>query len=202
MTNENAQAYPLQWPLGRQRTKSRTDNYQFRQQHDRQRHSVGKGVENILAELRRMGATDVVISSNIALRADGLPRSGQGQPADPGVAVYFKYDQQPVALCCDQWTKVEDNLWSIFLTLEAMRGIDRWGAAKLQATFTGYAALPAPDVEPWWQELGVTPIASVEEIRGAYRTLVKQHHPDAGGNHDRFIAIQGAYERAMKERGQ
>ena len=43
--------------------------------------------------------------------------------------------------------------------------------------------------------LGVAPGATVEEIRRAYRALVKRHHPDAGqGSVTRFLEIQEAYE--------
>jgi hypothetical protein len=201
MTN-NIQAYPLQWPLARPRTANRQVTYAFRQQRTRARHTVGKGVDNIYHELRLMGATDVVISSNIPLRRDGTPRSGEAQPHDPGVAVYFNYDKAPVCLACDQWTHVEDNLWSIYLTLEAMRGIDRWGAAKLAATFTGYAALPPPTATaPWSDVLGVDRYAPWDDVRDVYLAQVKLHHPDNGGDPDKFRAVQTAYEQAKQERG-
>lgn len=42
--------------------------------------------------------------------------------------------------------------------------------------------------------LGVTPQASGEEIKAAYRSLVKQHHPDAGGDDDTILALNAAWE--------
>lgn len=205
MTNDNAQAYPLQWPLDRPRNQVRFPARFVTNTRGgygaRRRHSVGQGVETILAELRRMDASSAVISSNVQLRGDGLPRSGQPQPTDPGVAVYFKFERQDVCLACDTWTTVEDNLWAVALTLEAMRGIDRWGAAKLKATFTGYAALPAPAGALWWEVLGLHDRATLEQVRDAYRALARAHHPDAGGTHEEFVRIQSAYDVAMKVRG-
>lgn len=198
-TSDSAQAYPLQWPISRTRTKSRKDA-RFSSGgpgggYNRRAHSVGESVRAILDELKRMGAKDAVVSTNIVLRNDGLPRSGQSQPNDPGVAVYFKYSGQPVCLACDQWAKVEDNLWAVALTLDAMRGIDRWGAAKLEATFTGYAALPAPAGSAWWEVLGVAQGAAAREVYAAYRSLVKQHHPDVeGGDKEKFLKVQSAYQ--------
>jgi curved DNA-binding protein CbpA len=51
--------------------------------------------------------------------------------------------------------------------------------------------------------LGVAPGASLNEIRSAYRRLVKQYHPDAAGERalPRFLAIQAAYERLVDGEG-
>ena len=35
--------------------------------------------------------------------------------------------------------------------------------------------------------LGVTSQATAAEIKSAYRQLVKQHHPDAGGDDERIL---------------
>ena len=45
-----------------------------------------------------------------------------------------------------------------------------------------------------YEELGLKKNASKEEIKSSYRRLVKRHHPDAGGEKDRFLAIQIAWE--------
>ena len=42
--------------------------------------------------------------------------------------------------------------------------------------------------------LGVTPEASPAEIKAAYRSLVKRHHPDAGGDPQRILALNAAWE--------
>jgi curved DNA-binding protein CbpA len=52
-------------------------------------------------------------------------------------------------------------------------------------------------VETHYEILGVSPDATPDDIRVAYRRLAKQYHPDV--NHDpdageRFIAVQQAYE--------
>ena len=46
----------------------------------------------------------------------------------------------------------------------------------------------------FYEELGLKKNATKSEIKSSYRSLVKQHHPDAGGNKERFIAIQNAWE--------
>jgi curved DNA-binding protein CbpA len=54
-----------------------------------------------------------------------------------------------------------------------------------------------------YRTLGVAPGASLNEIRSAYRRLVKQYHPDAAGERTlpRFLAIQGAYEMLVDGEG-
>ena len=45
-----------------------------------------------------------------------------------------------------------------------------------------------------YKELGLNKSATLDQIKSSYRKLVKQHHPDAGGEKDRFLAIQHAWE--------
>jgi len=42
--------------------------------------------------------------------------------------------------------------------------------------------------------LGLKKNATKSEIKSSYRSLVKKHHPDAGGEKERFLAIQNAWE--------
>ena len=62
------------------------------------------------------------------------------------------------------------------------------------------AAVPAASVpassfarDPY-QVLGVAVTATAAEIKAAYRTLVKRHHPDAGGDDQTILALNAAWE--------
>ena len=57
--------------------------------------------------------------------------------------------------------------------------------------FLGEPALAAADP---YRVLGVSPAASAAEIKAAYRALVKQHHPDAGGDHRTILELNAAWE--------
>ena len=61
----------------------------------------------------------------------------------------------------------------------------------------GIRALPlvasSPGQDPY-RVLGIAPTASAAEIKAAYRALVKQHHPDAGGYEHTILALNAAWE--------
>lgn len=46
----------------------------------------------------------------------------------------------------------------------------------------------------FYEELGLHKNATKNEIKTSYRSLVKKHHPDAGGEKERFLRIQNAWE--------
>ncbi|WP_320666552.1 J domain-containing protein [Prochlorococcus sp. MIT 1307] len=45
-----------------------------------------------------------------------------------------------------------------------------------------------------YQTLGISPSASSAEIKAAYRNLVKQHHPDTGGDQQIILKLNAAWE--------
>ena len=64
-------------------------------------------------------------------------------------------------------------------------------------------APPPPPPKPRWHEvLGVTPDASWNEIRGVYKILAKQYHPDRRGvgYDEKMKQINGALQQAKAER--
>jgi len=46
--------------------------------------------------------------------------------------------------------------------------------------------------------LGVAVNASAEQVKDAYRILVKKHHPDMGGDAELFRRVQSAWEEFSK----
>ncbi len=55
------------------------------------------------------------------------------------------------------------------------------------------------DVEVWYEVLGVSKNAHKEEIKRAYRALVKRYHPDnPGGDIEKFKHIQDAYSSVCR----
>jgi hypothetical protein len=46
--------------------------------------------------------------------------------------------------------------------------------------------------------LGLAWPCTAAEVKSAYRKLVKRSHPDGGGSHAKFLALQAAYEEALQ----
>jgi len=203
-------AYPLCWPLNKPRRTNREfgrfgksvvrgDNA-WRSKEDV---SVADACQRLQAELDRIGAREVVLSTNLRTRIDGLPRSDQPRPTDPGVALYFQLKGKPHCLPCDTYRLVEHNICALAAHIEATRAIERYGVADLAAMFTGFQALPSPEtagVPPWRVVLGCPAAKTFEEVKQAYRQRASETHPDRdGGDADKFNLVQQAWVMAQQE---
>jgi hypothetical protein len=213
--NEPAQRYPLSWPAGWKRTPatqrrraafSRAGDWRnsispsgqvSRVRGASRALTVADAIARVTGELERLGATAEILSTNVELRLDGLPRSGQPEPKDPGAAVYFRLTGAPRCLACDRWDRVADNIAAIAQHIDALRRIDRYGVGTMEQAFAGYAALPAT-TEDWWLVLGVTQDATLDDVETAFKRLARQHHPDVGGDHDRMARLSAAREVARQ----
>lgn len=49
-----------------------------------------------------------------------------------------------------------------------------------------------------WETLGVSRDADEDTVKKAYRKLAMKHHPDKGGDPEKFKEIQGAYDKITK----
>ena len=205
-------AYPLQWPEGWPRTGGayrQSARFSKKAYGNRSPDSltIADGVERVLRELERMGygRNDIVISTNVELRLDGLPRSDRSNPDDPGVAVYWRTRKGVnKVMAIDQYTRAADNLASVAATLDAMRAIERHGGAQiLDRAFTGFTALPAPNGARSWRDVmtfgASTPTA--DQLRQRFRELASDRHPDKGGTHDAMVELNAAFEQAKLEIG-
>lgn len=202
------QRFPLLWPLARPRTKNRR-TAAFNKKVPKGNHmetrqlSIADALGRLQAEVDLLKVSDYTLSTNLALRLDGLPRGDQGNPADPGVALYFTLKGEPHCLPCDTYDRVADNIAAIAKHIEATRAIERFGVASLKEMFTGFTALPAPGAQrPWRVVLGLEDMDPVYpvNVEEAYRALAKKAHPNApGGSHDAMVELNRAKDEALKE---
>lgn len=197
MEIENVDAYPLTWPDGYGRTKT-PQNSRFRDST-----SFGYVRDGLIDELRKLGATKVIISTNIEINRSGLPYSGRKEPNDSGVAAWFFMDKETRVIACDAWKTVRENMAALKNTVAALRGIDRWGASQiLDRIFRGFAALPAPIVakRSWRDVMEFEPDDEInrEHVKARFNRLAKKLHPDHGGDAAQFAELHEAYKEAWE----
>lgn len=200
-----AEKFPLQWPLGFPRLNckktSRFGNVPFGKARDAIFHELNLMISNW--EERR----SIILSTNVPLNRLDLPYANYKlKQEDRGVAVYFKYKKKEVVICCDQWNSVEHNLWAVAKTIEAMRGIERWGVSDfLEHSFQGFTALP-PKKE-WWIVFRYAECPGKASwdwagVEAQYKSLAKLYHPDMRtGSTQLFQELQSAYDQAKKYYG-
>lgn len=215
--NAPSERYPLQWPTGWPRTDRRkqetahfrssdtksfyVEGHGYRKETTARRVTIADAFERLSKELERLGASNPLLSSNLETRLNGAPRSGQTEPYDNGVAVYFKLKGRNTVLACDKWNRVADNIAAIAQHIDALRRIDRYGIGSLEQAFAGYQALPA-QAASWFTVLEFSePPKNWDVIESRFKSLARVHHPDRGGNAETMAKINTAYDTARLEFG-
>lgn len=213
-------SYPLCWPDGWKRTqpnkrvdgKFRNRETKFhtpiagqpsRSYQQSNPVSIRDSVMRLLKQLEMMGvlAEEAIVSTNIEPRLDGMPRSGEKKPIDPGAAVYWEDKGQQRCMAIDRYSSVADNLAAIAATLEAMRAIERHGGAEiLTRAFLGFATLPE-NAESWRDLLGFAngEAVTADSITHKFRSALLKAHPDQGGTAEHLRKVVKARDEAMKE---
>jgi hypothetical protein len=191
-------AYPLAWPHGWPVTP------QHKQGRSRFATTFEKAQRKLHDELRMLGASNVIVSSNVAVRRDGMLYAdfARRKIEVPAVAVYFDLDKRPMVMARDAYWTPQENIMALAHTIAHMRGLTRHGGdSMLQRAFTGFVALPAPTAgqvkRPWWEVLGLSPGASLSDIQLAFREKSKTAHPDGGGSVEAMHELTRAKHEAM-----
>lgn len=168
-------------------------------------------LELLESELRHLKAKEITIQAGYRqVRNDGWPYSA-AKPEHPAVALQFRTAQGgTLVFRAQRYTKFEDNLRAIAMTMGALRAVDRWGVVEGQQ-YTGFRQLEAPaagtnekmtpDAAAAWLAFFSTVssaelLGSREKLEQAYRETRLKLHPDRKetGSHDGFVKTQQAYE--------
>jgi hypothetical protein len=197
------QAYPLCWPAGWPRHSGQRERGAFDGSFDKVRRRLVLEIERLMLgkEATRWHTPEgsIILSTNMPLRRDGSPYASAAAPQDPGVAVYFVRKKKPVCFACDKYDAVWKNLRAIQKTIEALRGIERWGSSQLlDRAFTGFAALPEKTQANCWEVLGIEPAVATEaKIMEAWRAALFTAHPDHGGSSEALMRLNEAKDIAL-----
>ncbi len=207
--------FPLQWPEGWERTKASN------RQRSRFGHAGQVGFAqargDLLTELDRLRATFIVLTSDLPMRGDGLPYAN-GRADDPGIAVWFVLHGQERVFACDKWRSHAENMVAIAKSIDALRGLDRWGAGDVVTrAFAGFAALPpgsgdeyvpAPPKQRPWREViggvwpaGLNGLELLAIAKARHRERIMICHPDRGGDAELAAELNVAMSEAETELG-
>jgi hypothetical protein len=165
-------------------------------------------VRELSIEVERHGAKKVIIQLALPesqIRRDGLPYS-TAKPDHPGVIVAFQTKHGPVKMPCDTFAHWQDNLRAISVTLEHLRGVDRYGVTQHGEQYRGWAALPASSQAMSGSEAAdfisrhceYVPASWImekaEAFKTAYKVAAAKLHPDNQdtGNAEEFKTLQAA----------
>lgn len=213
--------FPLQWPDDLPRAKPGTRRAsKFGAKGRADNLSPFQEARLVYAELDRLGAANYVLTCDLPTRSDGLPYAdGRRRDIDPGVAAWFVLDGHERVFACDAWLSIAENMHAIALSIEAMRGLDRWGITDIvKNAFRGFAALPpgssgtidtGPVKRPWREVIGGTwpsdmsksELLDVAHLR--YKRLIRDAHPDReGGDAARAAELNVAMADAEAELGE
>jgi hypothetical protein len=212
--SELKRRYPLDWPRGWKRTKTRVHAQFGKVSGDggstsprKRALSAWDGAQRVVQELSALGVReeDILISTNLRTRLDGMPRSDDPEPTDPGAVVYWQ-DKTGSQHCMpiDQYHRVADNLAAIAATLNALRAVKRHGGgAILDRTIEGLRpALPESVSLSWRQvlEFNRDQTVTVEMVERRHREMAKKFHSDlTGASHAHMAAINVARDEALAE---
>lgn len=183
-----------QWPGKPTRNRQRS---RFGSRQNGATQSAALGV--VRDELRHLGAREVVVQLALResdIRLDGWPRSNARSPEHPGVIISFESRHGPLEYATDRYSRWECNLYAIGRSLEALRKVDRYGVSGAGQQYTG------------WKKIGATSTPTAETVlakwsgfahdqvrrepRAAYRKAARATHPDVGGSHEDFHAVNEA----------
>jgi hypothetical protein len=192
--------YPLSWPIGWTRTQPPARrNGQFKA--GGTWIGVPAAVSRLQNELDRLGAVDLTLSTNLKPRLDGGVVANQGEPYDPGVAIYFRFKGRATVFACDRYIRVADNIAAIAAHIDALRRIERYGVGSIEQALAGYKALPADTAADWRTVFGFAAHETVtaEMVQRAFKDRAKDAHPDKGGTEEGMAHLNRARDYAIAE---
>jgi hypothetical protein len=187
----------LEWPAGFDRTPTRE-----RSKNQRFDVSPTQAFDDLEAELDRLGVDDYRYSFDAQSRQrDGRPYS-RATPDDPSFVLRWTMDGQQFAVACDRWATLRDNVRSVGLYVREKRKMENRPVTTGASEFAN-ARLPSADEStvpgepPAHVVLDISPEASDDAVRAAYRERLKEVHPDVGGDPEQFKRVQHAKERLL-----
>jgi hypothetical protein len=199
-TTETNRMSGIDWPTGWERTapaeRKRTSRFDT---------GLRPSIDDLVDELERIGVDDWRLSTDAEHQKQN-PRYpyANARPDDPGAVIRWTMDGEQYAAACDAYTSLADNVRSLYYYLKEKRKMEQRPVTTGESEFAN-ARLPGPEdmddtvvaERPAHRVLGVDPDADEEKIVEAYRSRVKEAHPDNGGTTEEVRRVREAREELL-----
>lgn len=167
-------------------------------------------------ELRHLRAEVAIIqvsANRLDVRQDGIIRETTTVNSSGVILTVNREGKPPLTLPCDACRRWQDNLRAIALTLEHLRGADRYGVTQSGEQYRGWEALPPPGAQavlqdlPWALDL-IARLSGVSQAllrtgpilrEAAIKQARVNAHPDKGGKPTDAADVGQAAEILKKE---
>jgi hypothetical protein len=117
---------------------------------------------------------------------------------DRTVTLSYTKNGKQINLTMSSQARAVDNLRALYLSIEAMRMIEKRGLSEaVQSAYTQIAA-PKQKRSPY-EVLMILENSPLDVAEAVYKNLAKKFHPDAGGNVEQFKELQAAIEEIRKD---
>ena len=129
------------------------------------------------------------------------------QQRAPGVTLRYYRAGSWQQVHCDAFPTRAQNLRQVYLLLDRLRIAEKNGVSYTGLTSTRELVKASPEgeskikLQDAYFVLGVTPGDSMELIKAIYQKKATFYHPDHGGENDKFVQLQKAYETICAARG-
>jgi len=179
----------LTWPQARPRASHRIDG-KFQT-------SLDRALQELKEEIGRWRPIDFIISRN----------NQRVYAGDPAVALWWidRKTKELRVLACDKYDTMASNAHAIYLTLGAMRALERWGAYTMEQAAQGAKlALPPPEgmsnEAPWRSVLGeVPPGVGKDDALAIIQSRYRKRMAECNGDGPEAIKLNIAIEKARAE---
>lgn len=177
--------HPMRWPSAvavTPRTSQRAD-------HGFVGMSLEEAIRYIDQELGDMGARGTL---SIDVENPTVERLRKQVGSRSGACLYIRMNGKIYILSCDRWQKIEHNLYALHLALRGFNNLERWGIAPLHVIMHGLRSdvvgiketpvnITSTTVESCIEQMGLGPLATLEDAVAVYHRRAKQLADDADG---------------------
>lgn len=158
---------------------------------------LDKALQELNWEIERWKPLDYVVSRN----------NQRVYAGDPAVALWWmdRKTKELRVLACDKYDAMAANAHAVYLTLDAMRALERWGAYTMEQAAQGARlALPPPEgmsaPAPWRSVLGeLPPGVSGEDAIAVVQARYRKKMAECNGDGPEAVKLNLAIERAREE---